>query len=384
VVTGLLLVVVLVWPFRADRYRPVRYWAAVALVSVFDTLVTDNLTDSLGVPLESSTVLFGVLLAIAFTVWHRSEGTLSIHSIVTARREAFYWTAILVTFALGTATGDLMAEVLGLGYAPTGLIVVTMIVLTALAWRIGMDAVLSFWIIYVLTRPLGASVGDYLAQPPAQGGLGLGATWTSAIFVVGIVGIVGYLAVSKADVIRGAAARTEQATDGGRHAGRQTAAVVALRMTPPVPPPRSGRWPPPRRWVTRRSSGPSPRTPSRSSTAATSPAPPPGSPTWRSPGTTPTPDSSPVTRQSGPASTARSTPCCANCGPPARNPAARRPPSPTCSAHFADPSRRGVPLTRAAQPPREVAPPLTPVTQPGGSLPRTEPGRAAVTTRGAV
>jgi uncharacterized membrane-anchored protein len=227
VVTGALLVVTLIFQFSANRYVPSRYWLTVALVSVFGTLVTDNLTDSVGVPLEASTLIFGVLLAVTFLLWYRSEKTLSIHSIITTRRESFYWLAILFTFALGTATGDLMAEVLGLGYLVTGAIVATLIAITAVAWRFGLNPVLSFWIIYILTRPLGASIGDYLSQPSGQGGLGLGATVTSLVFVLGILGIVTYLSVTKADVIRttSAGAHTAAAERGGLW---QTAIVVAL------------------------------------------------------------------------------------------------------------------------------------------------------------
>ncbi|MCW2720205.1 hypothetical protein [Pseudonocardia sp.] len=226
VVTGVLLVVALVLQFRTDRYRPGTYWLTVALVSVFGTLVTDNLTDNIGVPLEASTLLFAVLLTLTFLAWYRSEKTLSIHSIVTRRREAFYWLAILVTFALGTATGDLMAEVLGLGYLVTGTIVAALIAVMAVGWRLGLNPVLAFWFIYVLTRPLGASIGDYLSQPSGLGGLGLGATVTSLIFVVGIVGIVAYLAVTKADVITAAGLDTDDATERGGL--WQTIVVVAL------------------------------------------------------------------------------------------------------------------------------------------------------------
>jgi uncharacterized membrane-anchored protein len=227
VVTGVLLVVALVLQFSTNRYAPSRYWLAVTLVSVFGTLVTDNLTTNLGLPLEASTVIFGVLLAGTFLAWYRSEGTLSIHSIFTSRRESFYWLAILFTFALGTATGDLMAEALGLGYAVTGIIVASVIAITALGWRCGLNSVLAFWIIYILTRPLGASIGDYLSQSPTVGGLGLGATVTSLIFLVGIVGVVTYLAVTKADVIPNTAdfAADEAAERGGLW---QTVAVVAL------------------------------------------------------------------------------------------------------------------------------------------------------------
>jgi uncharacterized membrane-anchored protein len=229
IVTGVLLAVAMVVQFRADRYVPSRYWLAVALVSVFGTLVTDNLTDSIGVPLEASTLLFGGLLAVTFLAWYRVERTLSIHSIVTRRREAFYWLAILFTFALGTATGDLMAEVLGLGYLVTGAIVAALIALAAFGWRFGLHSVLAFWFIYILTRPLGASIGDYLSQSTHQGGLGLGATVTSLIFVVGILGIVTYLAISKADVIATGDDPVLDAAAASERGGLwQTVAVLAL------------------------------------------------------------------------------------------------------------------------------------------------------------
>ena len=199
IATGILLVLALIFQFRTDQYAPVRYWLAVALISVFGTLVTDNLTDSIGVPLEASTIIFSVLLAATFAAWYQSERTLSIHSIITRRREAFYWLTILFTFALGTAAGDLMAEVLGLGYLVTGAIVASLVAVTAIAWRFGAHPVLAFWIIYILTRPLGASVGDYLTLSPRQGGLGLGATLTSVIFVAAIIAIVTYLSATLAD-----------------------------------------------------------------------------------------------------------------------------------------------------------------------------------------
>ena len=227
VVTGVLLVVALVFQFRADRYAPAAYWTAVTLVSVFGTLVTDNLTDALGVPLELSTVVFGVLLGCAFGAWYAAERTLSIHSIFTRRREAFYWTAILLTFALGTATGDLMAQVLGLGFFVAGVVVTAVIAVIAVAWRLGLHSVLSFWIIYVLTRPLGASIGDYLSQPPSEGGLGLGATLTSVLFFLAIIGAVAYLAVTKADVIEDGPPAAVQPERGGLW---QTGAVVGLLL----------------------------------------------------------------------------------------------------------------------------------------------------------
>jgi uncharacterized membrane-anchored protein len=201
VVTGVLLAIALVFQFKATKYIPSMYWLTVALVSVFGTLVTDNLTDKIGFPLEVSTILFGTLLAFTFLIWYLSEKTLSIHSIFTRRREAFYWLAILFTFALGTASGDLFAEGLGLGYLVTGLLVAGIITVTAIAWRLKLNPVLSFWIIYIMTRPLGASIGDLLSQPTNHGGLGLGATNTSYIFVGAIFVLVAFLSFTRRDVI---------------------------------------------------------------------------------------------------------------------------------------------------------------------------------------
>lgn len=226
IVTGLLLAVVLFFQFKATKYIPRTYWLAVTLVSVFGTLVTDNFSDK-GLPLETSTLIFGALLALTFLGWYISEKTLSIHSIFTRRREAFYWTAILFTFALGTATGDLVSEGLGVGYLNTGILVAAIIAFTAIAWRFRLNSILSFWIIYILTRPLGASIGDLLSQSPKYGGLGLGPTVTSFIFLGGILGIVTYLSITKRDVIAAAAAKH---TDESKERGGlwQTAIVLAL------------------------------------------------------------------------------------------------------------------------------------------------------------
>jgi uncharacterized membrane-anchored protein len=202
VVMTLLLVVVLVAQLRARRYVPGLYWLTVVLISVVGTLITDNLTDVLGVPLAVSTILFAIALAVTFAVWYASEKTLSIHSIVTRRREAFYWLAILFTFALGTAAGDLFAEKLGVGYWPTALIVAVLIAAVAVSHLVfRANAVLTFWIAYVLTRPLGASLGDGLSQPRADGGLGLGTTVTSLLFLLVILVVVTYLSITKRDQI---------------------------------------------------------------------------------------------------------------------------------------------------------------------------------------
>ncbi|QNG38527.1 hypothetical protein F1C76_20010 [Geodermatophilaceae bacterium NBWT11] len=200
VVMTVVFLVVLAAQFRARRYVPALYWLTVVLISVVGTLLTDNLTDALGVSLVVSTLAFSVALAATFAAWYAKEGTLSIHSIVTGRREAFYWLAILFTFALGTAAGDLVDERLGLGYWPTALIVAVLIAAVAVTHRVfRADAVLAFWVAYVLTRPLGASLGDGLSQPRADGGLGLGTTVTSLAFLTAILVVVSYLAVSKRD-----------------------------------------------------------------------------------------------------------------------------------------------------------------------------------------
>lgn len=197
-----LLIAALIGQFRLRRYVPAVYWTNVVLISVVGTLITDNLTDHFGVPLWISTVVFAVLLALTFLGWYRSEGTLSIHSIFTPRREAWYWLTVLFTFALGTAAGDLFAERLALGYWPTALIVAALIGLTALIHRVvGLGGIAAFWIIYILTRPLGASIGDFLSQDRDVGGLGLGTTVTSLIFLAAILAVIVYLTATRRDQI---------------------------------------------------------------------------------------------------------------------------------------------------------------------------------------
>jgi uncharacterized membrane-anchored protein len=198
VAIGVLLAIALFFQIRARRYVPSLYWTAVLLISVFGTLVTDNLSDNLGVPLVASTALFGAALIATFIVWYAKERTLSIHAIDTVKRELFYWTAILLTFALGTAAGDWVAEGLSLGYANSALLFGGLIAVTALArYALNVDAVACFWIAYVLTRPFGASCGDLLAQTTGNGGLGLGSVGTSMIFLVTITGLVIYLSITQ-------------------------------------------------------------------------------------------------------------------------------------------------------------------------------------------
>ena len=193
-VMGGLLLVALLAQIKVKRYIPWIYWLAVVLISVFGTLVTDNLVDNFGVSLQTTTAIFSIALLATFGLWYASERTLSIHTIFTTRRELFYWAAILFTFALGTAAGDLAAEGLQLGYAYSGLMFGAMIGAVTIAYYLfNLNAVLAFWIAYVLTRPFGASCGDLLSQPVANGGLGLGTVVTSAIFLLTILGLVAYL-----------------------------------------------------------------------------------------------------------------------------------------------------------------------------------------------
>ena len=194
VVMTALLAVALAAQFRTRRYTSGIYWTVVVLISIVGTLITDNLTDVVGVELWVSTLVFSVLLAVTFTIWFVRERTLSIHTILTRRREAFYWVAILFTFALGTAAGDLITEGFGLGYLWGTVLFTAAIALVVVArYVFSINAVLCFWAAYVLTRPLGASVGDLLSQSPDDGGLGLGTTVTSAVFLVVIVGLATYL-----------------------------------------------------------------------------------------------------------------------------------------------------------------------------------------------
>lgn len=201
-VMGTLLIAALIVQFRVRKYVPGIYWLAIVLVSVVGTLITDNLTDHFGVSLWTSTALFSAALAATFAAWHRREGTLSIHSVFTARREGFYWLAVLFTFALGTAAGDLVAEKLQLGYAVSALLFGGLIALAALAHvALRMNGVLTFWTVYILTRPLGASIGDSLSQARADGGLGLGTTTTSVLFLLAILAVVGYLTLTRRDQV---------------------------------------------------------------------------------------------------------------------------------------------------------------------------------------
>ncbi|PFH04508.1 putative membrane-anchored protein [Collimonas sp. PA-H2] len=196
--TGLLLACALLFQLRAKRYLPALYWICVVLVSVFGTLVTDMLSDLAGVPLAFSTTAFSIAMIATFAAWHAREKTLSITAIDSPRRELFYWTVILFTFALGTAAGDWVAEGLSLGYANSALLFGGLIGLVALArYAFKINATACFWVAYVLTRPFGASCGDLLSQPAGNGGLGFGTIATSALFLAVIVSLVSYLSFTQ-------------------------------------------------------------------------------------------------------------------------------------------------------------------------------------------
>jgi uncharacterized membrane-anchored protein len=196
-VMAAVLALVLVAQFAQKRYVPWSYWMAVVLISIVGTLVTDNLVDNFGVALHTTTIIFTVALAATFIFWYLKEKTLSIHSIFTNQREAFYWLAILFTFALGTASGDLVAEQFHLGYLSAGVLFGLIIASLTLGYFfLGLDAILAFWLVYIFTRPLGASFGDLLSQPLEYGGFGLGTIITSAIFLAAIIAIVAYMTIT--------------------------------------------------------------------------------------------------------------------------------------------------------------------------------------------
>jgi len=198
ILMGALLLVFLAIQLWSRKYVPWMYWGSVVLLSIFGTLITDDLVDNFGVALTTTTTLFSVALAVTFAAWYASERTLSIHTIDTTKRELFYWAAILFTFALGTAAGDLAAEGMHFGYLISALIYGGFITMIAIGYYVlKANAIWAFWSAYILTRPFGASCGDWLSQPVAAGGLGLGTIGTSAIFLATILGLVVYLSLTQ-------------------------------------------------------------------------------------------------------------------------------------------------------------------------------------------
>jgi uncharacterized membrane-anchored protein len=197
-VVSAVLLIVLIIQFKSKRYIPAIFWLAVVLLSVVGTLISDNLVDNLGISLTTTSIIFGSALAVVFVAWYLSVKTLSVDNINTTKKELFYWLAILFTFALGTSAGDLISESSGLGYAYAALLFAGIIAIVFIAYKFfRLNAILSFWIAYILTRPLGASLGDLLSQPVKEGGLGLGTTITSIVFLLTILILVIYLTIQQ-------------------------------------------------------------------------------------------------------------------------------------------------------------------------------------------
>jgi uncharacterized membrane-anchored protein len=201
IIAGLMLVITLVVQISAKRYKAYLYWFTVVMVSVFGTMSADVLHVVLGIPYTISTTFFVISLAIIFILWYKTEKTLSIHSIYTKRRELFYWATILATFALGTATGDMTATTMHLGYFMSGVMFAIIILIPAIAyWKFGVSEIFTFWFAYIITRPLGASFADWMGVEKYRGGLGIGTGPVSLVLGVIIVIFVGFMTISKIDV----------------------------------------------------------------------------------------------------------------------------------------------------------------------------------------
>ncbi len=196
-----LFVIGLVLQFGTRRYRAFAYWFLAYAIAIFGTGVSDFLHLDVGIPYAGTTLLWAVVLSAIFWLWQRSEGTLSIHSVTTQRREAFYWATVFATFALGTALGDFTATSLSLGYLASGVLFSVVILLPALAWKgFGLNSIAAFWMSYVVTRPLGASFADYLSKPPSISGINFGDGPTAIVFALAVLVLVSYLAVARPDI----------------------------------------------------------------------------------------------------------------------------------------------------------------------------------------
>jgi uncharacterized membrane-anchored protein len=211
--------IAITWQFRVPDYRTWPYWTAVAMVAVFGTMVADALHVGIGIPYKVSVTMFAVTLAVIFVIWYRFERTLSIHSITTRRREFFYWATVCCTFALGTATGDLTATTLHLGYFISGVVFTLAILLPLLAWRLGVNPVLTFWVAYILTRPIGASFADFFGMPKKSGGLGIGHGPVSVVTIVLVVASIAFLAKTGKDQPSAAGRRQAPRTGYGPQPG---------------------------------------------------------------------------------------------------------------------------------------------------------------------
>jgi uncharacterized membrane-anchored protein len=205
-----LFVIGLVLQFATRRYRAFAYWFLAYAIAIAGTGISDFLHLDVHIPYAGTSILWAVILAAVFWTWQHNEGTLSIHSITTQRREAFYWATVFATFALGTALGDLTAISLGMGYLPSGFFFLAVILLPALAWwRFGLNSITAFWMAYVVTRPLGASFADYISKPSSTTGIGFGNGPTAVVFALATFLLVSYLAMVRPDIQRFVGSDTE-------------------------------------------------------------------------------------------------------------------------------------------------------------------------------
>jgi uncharacterized membrane-anchored protein len=206
---------------RQREYRAPIYWFAVMMVAIFGTMAADGIHDGASIPYTVTTPLFGLAVAAVFALWYRSEGTLSIHTITTRRREGFYWAAVLATFALGTAAGDMTATAFKLGFFPSALLFIAIIAIPAVGWwRFDMNPIVAFWFAYIVTRPIGASFADWFSKPPAITGLGLGDGTVSGLALIVFVALVAYVTLTKPDV--------QGEPQGERHSAQLPERLLAL------------------------------------------------------------------------------------------------------------------------------------------------------------
>lgn len=200
-ISAVVLLITLIIQFSVKRYVAWIYWINVVMVSVFGTMAADVLHVGFGISYSASTIFFAIALAIVFTVWHLKEKTLSIHSIYTRRREVFYWLTVLTTFALGTAVGDMTASTMKLGYLYSGILFAGLFLIPVIAYKVfKLNEIFTFWFAYIVTRPLGASVADWMGAPVQNGGLGIGTGIVSLALTVIIFVLVGYMSISRKDV----------------------------------------------------------------------------------------------------------------------------------------------------------------------------------------
>ncbi len=216
-----IFVIAVVIQFSVRRYVATAYWFLALAIAIFGTGVADAMHLIVGIPYGGTTALWACILAVIFAVWYRSEGTLSIHSITTTRRELFYWATVFATFALGTALGDFTAVVLHLGYLGSAVLFFVVILIPAGAWRLGMNSIAAFWWAYVVTRPLGASFADWFSRPHNLSGLNYGDGPTAVVLLALIVILVGYTAIARYDVQRPSAATGPRGDGRGNYAGTE-------------------------------------------------------------------------------------------------------------------------------------------------------------------